>query len=568
MKTSVLRKQHFIQLILALIILILIGYISSKVFFRIDLTSEHRFTLSSQTKTTLRQLHDVVVVKVYLDGEMPTGFKKLKNAIKEDLNEFRVYGKENIQYQFINPAQSEDRNTRKQVFTELEHKGLHPASIQSSDKEGAESEKILLPGAIVSYNGIEIPVNFLKNNVALSAEENLNNSIENIEYELIHAIHNLTSKKTDKIAFLEGQGELDEYSVGDISRELSNYFEVDRGAINGKPGVLDSFKAVIIANPSKAFKEADKFVLDQYIMNGGKVLWIVNQVNVNTDSLAYGSTFGVINDLNINDQLFTYGVRLNSNLVQDVICNTIPVNSALSGDPARFTKSPWLYYPLIYPSSDNLITRSLNMIWLRYPSQIDTLKGNGKIHHTVLLKTSPYARIKNAPLYIGLDEINHTPERKDFNRSGIPLADLMEGQFPSDFKDRPVGSIIPGYHLPVKEISIPTRMMVISDGNIIANDVQMTAEGPFQFPLGYDKYNKQTFGNKDFLVNAVNYLTDEGGIMSLRAKIFKLRILDKAKIRDEKLKWQLINTLVPNILVIAFGIVYFYYRKKKYAWVK
>lgn len=568
MKHSALKRQNLIQLILTIVIVVLAAFISGKAFFRIDLTSEHRFTLSSETKVILKKLDDVVFVKVYLDGDMPAGFKKLRTAIKEDLDEFRIYGKENIQYQFINPSESPDKKKRDKIYRELVEKGVKPTNIQLHDKEGGASERILFPGVLLSYNGIEIPVNLLKNNVILSPDENLNNSVQGIEYEIIRAINNLTNKKVDKIAFLEGHGELNELQVADISHELANFFEVDRGIINGKSGVLDSYKAVIVAKPSKSFTEQDKYVLDQYIMNGGKVLWLIDEVNVNADSLAGGSTFAVINNLNIEDQLFTYGVRINPNLIQDVQCNVIPINTALAGNPAKWTPSPWLYFPLVAPMVGHPVTRNLNLLFARYANEIDTLKGNGEVRHTVLLKTSAYTKLVNAPLFISLEEIRHTPAQKDFNKSGIPVAVLLEGRVTSVFKDRPVGSIIPGAEKTFKELSMPTSMIVVSDGDLIANDVRMTANGPVESALGYDKYTRQTFGNKDFIVNAINYLTETNGLMSLRSKEFKLRILNKAKIREEKLKWELINTIVPVLLLMIFGMYYHFARKRRYAAVK
>lgn len=560
-----LKKQHIFQGTLIILILLLIGFISNKAFFRIDLTSEHRFTLSKETKTILKKLDDVIYVKVYLEGDMPAGFKRLHNAIKENLDEFRVLAKENIQYQFINPSESSDVKIRNKVYAEIYEKGLKPTNIQAHDKEGGATEKILFPGALVTYNGIEISVGFLKNNVALSPEENLNNSIQTIEYELVRAINSLTNKKTDKIAFLEGQGELNELQVGDISRELSNYYQVDRGTINGKPGILDAYKAIIVAKPSKPFIEADKYVLDQYLMHGGKVLWLIDEVNVNTDSLVNGSTFGVVNPLNIDDQLFTYGVRVNPNLIQDVECNVIPINTAIAGNTPKWTPSPWLYFPLIAPTVDHPISRSLNLILAKYANQIDTLKGNGKVHNTVLLKTSSFTHLVNAPVFISLDEIRHTPARKDFNKSGVPVAVLLEGQFSSAFIGRPLSNANSGTNAKFQSLSMPTSMIIVSDGDIIANEIRVTANGSVESPLGYDKYTKQTFGNKEFILNAVNYLLDANGLMNLRSKEYKLRILDKTKLKDEKLKWELINTIVPVLLLLGFGLLYHFMRKRKYS---
>lgn len=568
MKKSDLKKQHIIQLTFSLIILVLIAFIFTKIFFRVDLTSEKRYTLSQETKTILKNLDDIVYVKIYLDGDLPVGFKKFRNSIRETLDEFRIYGKENIQYQFINPSESSDEKVRKKEYADLYSKGLKPINIQAKDKEGGASEKTVFPSAIISYKGIDIAVSLLKNNVALSADENLNNSMQNVEYELIKSIYNISNKKVEKIAFLEGHGELNEMEVGDVTRELSNTFQVDRGEIKGNIHILEQYKAVIIAKPTKPFSEQDKFVLDQYLMNGGKLIWFVSSVYINLDSLANGATFAFINNLQIDDLLFTYGVRINPNLVQDIQCNVLPVNAGTNGNQAKWIPAPWLYYPLISPLVDHPVSRNLEMVWARYASEIDTVGANKKIKKTCLLRTSRLSKTVSAPVYINLQEIKQTPKQAEFNKPNIPIAMLLEGQFPSVFRNRLVKNIMPGIEVKYKSESIPTKMIVVGDGNMIANDVRITAKGPMVSALGYDKFSRQTFGNKDFVTNAINYLTDETGLINLRSKEFKLRILDKPRVREERVKWQIINTVLPVLFIILLGLYYNYSRKKKYAAMK
>ena len=566
MKKNNLKTQHIIQFSFSLAILVLVGYISSRAFFRIDLTSEKRFTLSQETKKILKGLDDQVYIKVYLDGDLPIGFKKLRSSVLETLNEFRVIAGDNIQYEFINPAESNDPKARNEVYSELYRKGLKPTNIESRDEEGGMSQKTIFPGALVSYGGNEVPVTLLDNNLGASAEENLNYSTQTIEYQLIKTIYTLTQKNIEKIAFIEGHGELNELQVNDISKELSNYFQINRGAINGKLGILDDYKAVIIAKPTMPFSESDKLVLDQYIMNGGKVLWFIDEVNVNIDSLASsGSTFAFINNLNLDDQLFTYGARINPNLVMDVQCNILPVQTEVSGNKPKFVPAPWMYYPLISPLVDHPITRNLNLLFCRFVSQIDTVGEDPAIKKTVLLKTSEYTKLVNVPVMISLSEVRHTPEKQEFNKSHQAVAVLLEGKFTSLFGSRNTNNIIPGSAAKFKSESKPTGMIVVADGDFIANDVKITPQGPTTAPLGYDKYTRQTFGNKDFVVNAVNYLTDESGLISLRNKNFKLRILDKERIRNEKFKWQFINVVLPVLITMLFGVFYFYYRRKKYS---
>ncbi|MBN2213514.1 MAG: gliding motility-associated ABC transporter substrate-binding protein GldG [Bacteroidales bacterium] len=553
-----------IRLILSILVIILIVFISSFFVVRIDLTAEKRYTISPVTKKILKNLEDIVCVKIYLDGDLNIPFKKMQRNIRETLNEFRIYAGKNLEYEFINPMAEKDEKIRNDVFNELYEKGLKPTNILSTDKEGGTSEKIIFPGAIIVYRGIELPVNLLKNNPGLDAEQNIHNSIQSIEFELINKIRSLTSKVTEKIAFIEGHGELDEFQTGDITKELANHFQVDRGRINGTPGILDGYKAVIIAKPTKPFSEADKFVIDQYVMNGGKVLWFVDEVNVSMDSLIDGSTFAFINNLNIEDLLFRYGVRINPDLVRDIQCNIIPVNRALAGNPARFVPAPWLYYPLLTAPGEHPVTRSLNLIKTEFVSSIDTIGARKNLKKTVLLRSSPYSMTVSVPRMISLEEITEQPDKRQFTSPNIPVAVLTEGVFESAFKNRNIQQYADAT-TSFKESSRPGKMLVVSDGDMIRNEIRRTSRGTMIMPLGTDRYAQQYFGNKDFIVNAVNYLTDQEGIIQLRTKEFKMRLLDKAKITDERLKWQIINVVVPVLMVIISGIIYHYFRKRKYA---
>lgn len=565
MKNKNLKYQSISRFVFVLVIIILVNYISSFVFFRLDLTAEKRYSLSDVTKEELKNLDDIFYIKVYLEGDLPIGFQRLNKAIKEMLDEFRAYAGDNIQYEFINPSAEENEEIRNKLFMELYNKGLQPTNIEAEDNEGGKSEKIAFPGALVVYNNIEFPLNLLKNNPGLPAEINLNNSIQSLEYEFMKAIMNLNTKNIPKIAFLEGQGELDELQVGDITRELANYYQVDRGVVSGKMDILDGYKAVIVAKPMEKFSEEDKLVLDQYIMNGGKVLWCIDAVNVNTDSLARGVTFGFANSVNLDDMFFKYGVRVNPDIVKDFQCAILPVNVSLAGDPPKFVPAQWVYFPLIYPWDDNPITKNVNMVKLEFPSSIDTVGSNSKVKKHFLLTTSVSSKIVNVPVMISLDEIKTPPRQETFNNSYQNVAVLLEGEFESVFKNRMVDDIIKGSAKGFKSTSLPTRMVVISDGDIIKNEVQNSAQGLQIVPLGYDRYSRQTFGNKEFLLNVINYLTDEIGLMDLRGREFKLRLLNRAKIKGNETHWRLINTMVPVLIILLFGILYNSLRKRKYS---
>ena len=564
MQRSRLKHTHLLQLAVALAILLLVNYVGSFVFHRFDLTQEKRHSLAPETKKILGGLDDVVFVRIYLDGDLPSGFNRLKIAIGELLDEFRVCAPRNLQYEFIDPAEDPDPRIRNNVFTELYDAGLQPTNAQVRARDGSLSQKIVFPGAILSYREVELPLNLLKNNPGLPGEVNLQQSIQSLEYEFISTIRNLSSDTIEKVAFLEGQGELDAYQVGDITKALADFYQVDRGAIRGRYGSLDPYSAVIIAKPGRTFSEADKFVIDQYIMNGGKVLWLIDPVEVSMDSLYMGTTFAFYRPLNLEDQLFRYGVRLNPNLVGDIQCHFIPVNKGIAGGQPDWQLSPWYYYPVLSPGNDHLITRSLNMILIRFGSVIDTVGEDPNVRKTILLSTSPYSRQVAVPAQISLRETEDPPLESDFRHSHLPLGVLLEGEFESVFANRSVPGVLSDTPVRIRERSRTTRMIVVADGDIIRNEVTMTPDGPEISPLGYDRYTSQTFGNREFILNAVNYLTDETGLMRLRGRELKLRLLDRQKTAKESLKWKLVNTLLPAFLVILFGLALRIEKNRKY----
>ena len=564
MSWSKRKKQNISQLTLLILSIVLITYISTFFFYRIDLTSEKRYTLSPLTRKLLRNLDDIVYIKIYLDGKLNVPFKKMQKSIMEILDEFKVLAKDNLEYELINPFDNANPRIRNDVINELYNKGLNPENIISKDKEGGTYEQLVFPGVLITYKDIELPVNLLKNNPGLNDEESINNSIQNLEYAFISEIRNITNRVIEKIAFIEGHGELNEFNVGDITKELANYFQVDRGKIGGNPGILDKYKAIIIAKPTKRFSEQDKFVIDQYIMNGGKVMWIIDAVEVSLDSLVNGTTVAMANNLNIEDLLFRYGVRLNPKLIQDIQCNILLVNVALIGNNPKFIPAPWLYFPLISCPATHPITKSINMIKTEFINPIDTIAARKSIKKIVLLKSSENSNLIEAPAMIKLEDIGKDVNKEDFNNSYQPVAVLLEGQFESAFKNRILTEYYPDNMPDFKESSIENKMIVISDGDIIRNDTKRTAKGTLILPLGFDRNTKQTFGNKDFILNAIHYLTDNTGLINIRSKEIKLRLLDRAKINDERTKWILINTMVPIIIIILFGIIYNYRRKLKY----
>lgn len=557
-------RQH-LKLDIQMIAVLLLAYVLSFYFFRIDLTAEKRYTLSPYTKKVLKSLDDTVYVKVYLDGELNIPFRKMQQSLRETLDEFRVYGEDNIQYSFVNPFESTDDQVRNDIFNRLYEKGLKPTNILANDKEGGSSEKIIFPGALISYKSAEIPVNLLKNDPRLPAEENINNSIQGIEFELMKVISSRARNLSGKVAFIEGHGELDEYQTEDLSKELSLYYDVFRGKISGQPGELDDYTAVIVAKPRTRFSEPEKYVLDQYIMKGGKLMWFIDRVDISMDSLASGSALAMINDLNLDDMLFRYGVRINPVLLQDLQCNIIPVNVALAGNDPDFRPAPWYYFPLLTAPPDNPVTRNLNMIRTEFVNTLDTIGARKGVKKTVLLWSSASSRLVEAPVILSLGEIRADPTRLDFRKSWQPVAVMLDGTFESVFQNRMIRDIVPLSEKSFIPQSVPTGMLIAADGDMIRNDVRITPNEIISLPLGFDRYTQQTFGNKDFVMNALHYLTGNEELIRLRSRDITLRLLDKAKSKEDRVFWVILNTVLPVICIILAGILYTLFRKRKYS---
>jgi ABC-2 type transport system permease protein len=513
-------------------------------------------------------LDDVVYVRIYLDGELPPEFVNFRKSIRELMDEFRAYAGENLQYEFINPYDEPDEALRNRLIGELYDNGLNITNIQVRDAEGGTSTKIVIPGAMVSYRGYELPVNLLKNNPSLSHEVNLNNSIETLEYEFARAVLSLTTKEVPRIAFIEGHGELDSMQTHSLMDELKNFFQVDRGFIRGNLAALLPYEALIIARPTRMFSDADKFAIDQYIMQGGKVLFFLDPVDPFADSLAGGTTVALARQTGLEELLFRYGVRINYNLVADLQCNLVPVNTAPAGEQAQFTMMPWVYHPLLSGPQDHPVTRGINYVRGEFVSSLDTVgPGSEQMKRTVLLATSSASRVRDVPLYISMEEIMVQPDPALYSSSHLAVGILLQGTFPSFYKNYPVpkGVITEGNE-PL-DVSRQTSVFIAADGDMAANEVRFEGGAFRAQPLGYDRYTRQTFGNREFILNVVNYMTDDSGIMELRSREFRLRLLNREVTgqRSQALKWKLVNTLLPLALLLLAGVLYQWIRKRRYA---
>lgn len=539
-------------------IVVLINLLASVYYFRIDLTEEKRFSIKKPTKELLRDLDDKVYIEVYLDGELNASFRRLQKSIRETLEEFRIYSDNKIQFVFTDPSTAMSQKARNEFMQELAQKGITPTNVVDP-KGGQVTEKIIFPGALISYGGFETGVTFLKGNKALTAEEKINQSIEGVEYALANAIKNMMSTERKKIGFVTGHGELDSLAVASFNNSLLesyDLFEVDFA----KNKLLDRYDALIIAKPTKSFSQVDKFKLDQYIMHGGKVLFLIDKLEANMDSASIPGYAAFPYELNLDDQLFKYGIRLNMDLVQDRSAGPYPVVTGEVDGKPQIQLMDWPFFPLINRFAAHPVTRNLDAIVTKFVSTIDTVKAPG-VRKTPLLFTSQYSRTVSAPVQVNINDLRNNLTAGDFTKSFIPVGYLLEGKFTSVFKNRflPDGADASSF---VGE-GVETKLIVIADGDLARNDVNPRTGQPQQ--LGFDPFLRYNFANTEFLMNAMAYLVQEDGIIEARTKEVKIRPLDKEKTRTEKLKWQVINIALPLFILILYGIVRLNLRKRKYS---
>ncbi len=531
--------------------------------YRIDLTADKRYTLSPITKKSARSLDEAVTVELFLEGELTPGFRKLQQSIAQKTGDIGRISSKPVRLIITDPYTAVPAADRERFFGELAARGIRPTDLRRKTDQGAETA-LLFPGALVRMGEHETGVNFLKNNPGLNHEVNLNHSVESVEYELVSALRRLASSEKPLLAFLQGHGELSRYETEDLARALSESFRVEYPAI----AELETMKPdlLVIAAPEEPFSEKDKWVTDQLLMKGVPVVWALDPVEVSLDSLSLGfMTLAFPRDLNLTDQLFHYGVRVNSDLVQDVVCAQILVNTSPDANRPRFTPQNWYFSPLLTPSDNHPVSRNLNLIYSEFVSSIDTVEASGERKSTVILGTSAYGRTLRTPAGVSLESINRPPARELFNRSFIPAGVLVEGRFTSVFRNRLLDHLGVQSQETIGESPL-TRIMVFSDGHLMANKVRTQAGTPPQIlPLGYDRVSQQTFGNKEFFVNAFLYLSDREGIMDLRNTSVKMRLLDKVRLREMGNSTAVVNTVIPVLLILLAGILFNFFRRKKYA---
>ena len=582
-KRKNIKRNEITSLIIILIVIVLANIIGSFIYTRIDLTSEKRYTLSDTSKEILKKLDDYVYFRVYLEGEFPAGFKKLRKETKEMLDEFRAYSKF-IDYEFINPSESNDQAERQETYKLLWQSGLNYYTETVQTNNGLQ-QIIIWPGVILSYRENELPIDLLSGQSGQSQETVLNNSAQDLEYKLISAIKEVSTIVKPNIAFVDGHGELSDLEVYDIANSLSAKFNIKRTTLNEQLNSLmkrdlgqdssirikPAYDAIIIAKPTKAFSEKNKFIIDQYIMYGGKVMWLLDAVNASMDSLQSAeSTMGLAQNLNLDDQLFKYGIKLNRNLLLAYPCAQIGLVTG-QGNNLQSTLLPWYYFPLLSPASEHPIVRNLEAVKSDFVSSLEPTTSAPEIQKIPLLKTSDYTKVSSAPVYISLDILNQRPDASMFPQKGMTTAFLLNGTFTSLYENRMPESITESAEIGFKSKSVPTSMIVISDGDIIRNQLAQLDYAKKNnkrigspLPLGYDQYTNITYGNKQFIDNAVTYLIEGEGLINVRSRELKIRLLDINKVNGKQMMWQIINVILPSAIMIVLGIILAILRKKKY----
>jgi ABC-2 type transport system permease protein len=542
-----------------LIAIIAVNLISNTVYKRFDLTTDKRYTLSQAALTTVDEVNSPLIIDVFLEGDFPSEFRRLRDETRQIIEEFALYNS-NVKFSFINPLKEE--SSRDQNLQQLSQRGLQPFQVNIKES-GKTSQELIIPWALASYNDQTVIVPLIKNKIGATDQDLVNASIQNLEFVFADAFKKLTTPKKKKIAVLRGNGQLKDIYVADFLKTLGEHyflapFTLDSIAASPQNTLkaLEDFDLLISAKPNEPFSEAEKYALDQYTMNGGKSLWLTESVVMDKDSLLNngGRSVAIMKDLNLNDFFFKYGVRVNPVIVNDLY--SAPITLAVGeGNNTQFQPVQWPYSPLAASNPNHPITTNLDPVKFDFASQIDTLKN--EVTKTILLRSSQLTKLDGVPTEINLDMVKQEPDPSRYTKPNQSLAVLLEGRFTSVYKNR----VKPFEISEDKTESEPTKMIVIADGDVIKNDV--VRNKPQE--LGFDFLTKRKFGNKEFLMNAVNYLLNDDGLINIRTKEVKLAFLDANKVAAEKTKWQLINIVLPLVILAAFGLIFNFLRKRRYS---
>ncbi|MSQ78386.1 MAG: gliding motility-associated ABC transporter substrate-binding protein GldG [Flavobacteriaceae bacterium] len=559
-----IRFQSLTGLLLATALLLVLNLLSQQFFLRLDLTAEKRYTLAKPSRDLAKGLKDVAYFKIYLEGDFPAGYKHLQKATLEILEEYRAYAGANIEFEFEDPFEKAGTQEEKDKITEqLYKKGLQPMPVKL-DETDELSTKTIIPGAVVSYQGKEFPLNLMRQQFFPGAnnEEELNKSVENLEYCISDVLRKCVTEKKKRIGFTAGHGELPRDELASAANGLMESYDVERIKLQDLPPVeLNKYDVLVVAKPDSIYNPYERFKLDQYVMHGGKVLWLVENVVADMDSISrYKEFLTPTIETGLEELLFKYGARVNYSLLSDLQCNFIPVIKQMQNGQPGQDMVPWTFYPILSSTSKHPIVKNLEPVWGQFTCTIDTVGGKG-IRKTVLLSSSDHSRTLSSPVMISIK--NSVVRQQDvglFNKANLPVSVLLEGKFKSFFANYTMDSV--PAELDFKSESPESRMIVVGDGDIIRNQVKRST-GEI-YPLGYDRYTRTTFGNMKFIQNCIDYLLDGHGLIEVRTKEFQVRLLDRAKVKQERFKWQVINMALPLLLLFVFAGANNAVRKKKY----
>lgn len=560
------RNQSLLQLGLFAGVLLFINILGNTFYNYYDLTEDKRFTLTDASVNMMENMKEVVYVEVLLKGEFGGPYKRLQNSVRELLDDYRSISP-NLEYEFVNPLEGsvEDVNARKEIYAKS---GIYPINLKEQTSD-SKKEQLTYPYALVFYQGREIAVNLLENNVpGMNPEVVINNSVSLLEYKITGAINKLMTVKKPIVLYTTGHQELNPIQTADLDAEMIKSYDINRINLDSVVQIDSEVDVLIVAKPTLPFSEKDNFKIDQYIMNGGRVLWLLDKVGASIDSMRLtGQHLAMPMELNLDRLLFKYGARIQPNLVMDLECTPIALQTGVIGDKPQFELFPWYFFPRVSSRSDHPVAKSIDRVNLFFPSYIDTIETRGgEVRKEILLSTSDYSRYQRVPVNLTFEILRDQPNPSLYNKKNLPLAVLLEGTFPSEYENRITESMKSGLNelnIEFKKVSEPTRMIVVSDGDIAISRLDRQTQKPL--PLGLNPFDKYQYANKQFLMNAIEYLHNDKGVIEARGKEVKLRLLDRVKTKEEKTKWQLINILVPIVGLALFGLIYNWRRRRKYA---
>ncbi|MEM6841712.1 MAG: gliding motility-associated ABC transporter substrate-binding protein GldG [Bacteroidota bacterium] len=546
------------QLGIGLVGLFFLNVLAQNYFFRLDLTEEKRYSLSVATKGLLSNLEQNVEVTVYLEGNLPPEFQRLQRSIEETLDNFQSYAGSKLRYRFVDPLTAVSTEQRNAFFFRLDSMGIEINRV-FDEEDGNRIQRLIVPGAVIRSGGRETAAMLLKGEKGSSAQQQLNQSIEGIEYELASAIQRITIQRRGQIAIMRGHGELPSVEMGSLIDELSRTYDVYELFLPQSEEIAP-VDAVIVAKPQQAFSRPDQYKLDQYIMRGGNVLFFLDALRIDMDSLGSDGAFAFPADTGLEDLLFRYGLRVNPTLIQSIESGQYPIVVGNIGNQPEVRLLPWPLFPVANNYAAHPIVRNLDAVHLRFVNSIDTIAAPG-VTKTPLVFTSQYSRILSTPIVIDLNELRQAPEPERYQAGPQATAYLLEGKFTSVFRNRILPNELNTQDF--RDESVPTKLLVVSDGDLVRNELDPQNNRPL--PLGFDPFTERTFANQDFVLNALAYMIDDQGLIQSRTNEVRLRPLDSVKVKDEAVQWQIINLVLPLVLIGLFGVVKFYLRRRRYA---